>query len=230
MKIVLATSGSRGDVQPMLALSLALQDAGHAVLLAGPPERADWAKDLGVKIMGEDSDVDILYYVGCAGSFDDRYKKVSTAVVKILQAAGINFGILGTEEGCCGDSARRIGNEYLFYMMAMQNIETFNTYNVKKILTTCPHGYNTLKKEYPQYEGGNFEVVHHTEFILDLINNGKLKLEGDVAKTIATHDSCFLGRYNEIYDPPRQILQSIRQTRLVEMDRVRRTSFCCGAF
>jgi Fe-S oxidoreductase len=195
----------------------------------GMASRADWAKDLGVKIMGEDSDVDILYYVGCAGSFDDRYKKVSTAVVKILQAAGISFGILGTEEGCCGDSVRRIGNEYLFYMMAMQNIETFNAYKVKKILTTCPHGYNTLKKEYPQYEGGTFEVIHHTEFILDLIKNGKLELKGDVAKTIATHDSCFLGRYNEIYDPPRQILQSIPQTRLVEMDRVRRTSFCCGA-
>lgn len=194
----------------------------------GMATRGDWAQDLGVTLMAEDSNVDVLYYVGCAGSFDDRYKKVSKAMVKILQAAGVNFAILGAEEGCCGDSARRIGNEYLFSMMAMQNIEVFKQYNVKKILTTCPHGYNTLKKEYPHY-GGEFEVVHHSEFILDLINQGRLKPKGDLAQKISLHDSCFLGRYNDIYDPPRQILSSIPQARLVEMDRMRRRSFCCGA-
>ena len=197
----------------------------------GMATRGDWAKELDVKVLGEaeDPSVDILYYVGCAGSFDDRYKKVSTAMVKILQAAGVNFGILGTEEGCCGDSARRIGNEYLYYMMATQNIETFKAYNVKKVLTTCPHGYNTLKKEYPEYEGGTFDVIHHSEFILDLIKNGKIKLKGDLAKTITMHDSCFLGRYNGIYDQPRQILKALGNCRMAEMDRAGRTSFCCGA-
>jgi len=194
----------------------------------GMATRADWAKDLGVTILSEDSNVDLLYYVGCAGSFDDRYKKVSTAMVKILQAAGVNFGILGTEEKCCGDSARRIGNEYLYQMMVQENIEIFKAYNVKKILTTCPHGYNTLKKEYPQF-GGEFEVLHHTEFVLDLIKNGRLKLEGEVKKKIVYHDSCFLGRYNDIYEPPRKILGSMPKAELVEMERRGRTSFCCGA-
>ncbi len=194
----------------------------------GMSTRADWAKNLGVKTLAEDSDVDILFYVGCSGAFDDRYKKVSTAMVKILQAAGVKFGILGTEEGCCGDSARRIGNEYLYSMMAQQNIEVFNAYNVKKILVTCPHGYNTLKNEYSQF-GGEFEVIHHTEFILDLIKRGRLKLKGDLDKTITYHDSCFLGRYNSIYDQPREILGAISNNDLVEMERNRRFAFCCGA-
>jgi len=195
----------------------------------GMATRADWAKDLGVKILSEEpGEFDLLYYVGCAGSFDDRYKKVSRAMVKILQAAGINFAILGTEEKCCGDSARRIGNEYLFQMMAQENIEIFKQYNVKKILTTCPHGYNTLKKDYTQF-GAEFEVIHHTDFIFDLIKNGRIKLKGDLPKTITLHDSCFLGRYNDIYESPREVIKSIPKTNLVEMERIRRTSFCCGA-
>jgi len=195
----------------------------------GMATRADWAKDLGVKVLSEaPGEFDILYYVGCAGSFDDRYKKVSRAMIKILQAAGIKFAILGTDEKCCGDSARRIGNEYLFQTMAQENIEIFKNYNVKKMLATCPHGYNVLKKEYPQF-GAEFEVVHHTELILDLIKNGRVTLKGELAKTITLHDSCFLGRYNEIYEPPRQILNSIPQANLVEMERIKRTSFCCGA-
>jgi len=195
----------------------------------GMATRADWAKDLGIKILSEaPGEFDILYYVGCAGSFDDRYKKVARAMVKIMQAAGINFAILGTDEKCCGDSARRIGNEYLFQTMAQENIEIFKNYNVKKVLATCPHGYNVLKKEYPQF-GAKFEVMHHTELILDLIKNGRIKLKGELAKTITLHDSCFLGRYNDIYEPPRQILNSIPQANLVEMERIERTSFCCGA-
>ena len=149
-------------------------------------------------------------------------------MVKILRAAGINFGILGTEEGCCGDSARRIGNEYLYQMMAQENIDTFKKYKFNKIVVTCPHGYNTLKKEYPEF-GGEFEVVHHTEFILDLIKTGKIDLQGDLDKIITYHDSCFLGRYNGIYEAPREILGSIPKVKLVEMDRNHKFSFCCGA-
>lgn len=195
----------------------------------GRSTRADWAKDLDVNILSEGSgDVDILYYVGCSGSYDLRNQKVAKSMVKILRAAGINFGILGTEEGCCGDSARRIGNEYLYQMMARENIDTFKKYKFNKIVVTCPHGYNTLKKEYPEF-GGEFEVVHHTEFILDLIKTGKIDLQGDLDKIITYHDSCFLGRYNGIYEAPREILGSIPKVKLVEMDRNHKFSFCCGA-
>jgi Fe-S oxidoreductase len=195
----------------------------------GSATRADYAKKLGVDILSEgNGDVDILYYLGCAASFDGRAQKVFAAMVKILRAAGVHFGILGTEEGCCGDSARRIGNEYLYQMMAQANIEAFKQYRFNKVLVTCPHGYNTIKKEYPQF-GGEFDVVHHTEFILDLIRSEKILLNGDLGTTVTYHDSCFLGRYNSIYDAPRRILQSVPNTNLVEMDRNRRLAFCCGA-
>ena len=194
----------------------------------GRATRADWSKDLGIKILSEDSDVDLLYYVGCAGSYEDHGKRVTAAMVKILRAAGINFGILGKEEGCCGDSARRLGNEYLYQMLALENIETFDRYKLKKIVASCPHGYNTLKNEYPKL-GGKFEVIHHTEFILDLIEKGKLNVGGDLDKRISYHDSCCLGRYNGIYETPRKILRSIPKSELVEMERNRRYSFCCGA-
>jgi Fe-S oxidoreductase/nitrate reductase gamma subunit len=190
--------------------------------------RADWAKDLGIKILAEDKNVDILYWVGCAGSFDDRNKKVSMAMVKILQKAGINFGILGTEELCCGETARRIGNEYLAQILIEQNIENLKKYGVKRILTTCPHGYNTFKNEYPLF-GAEFEVMHHTEFIWDLIKNGKLKIKKEVKEKLVYHDSCYLGRYNNIYDPPREVLGRVANSDILEMERRRNKSFCCGA-
>jgi len=196
----------------------------------GLASRGDWAKDLGVKVLSEaeDKDIDILFYVGCSGSFDDRSKKVAESFVKILQAAGVNFGILGTEEKCCGDSARRMGNEYLFQTLAQENIECMKKYGVKKIVTTCPHGYNVIKNEYPQF-GGNYEVYHHTELITQLIAQGKIKLTNQIDQTITYHDSCYLGRYNDIYSEPRKIISDIRGTKLVEMGRNCERSFCCGA-
>jgi Fe-S oxidoreductase len=189
--------------------------------------RADWAQDLGVKALSQDPEVEWLYFPGCFKGFDDRNKKVAISLVKILQKGGVKFGILGPEEGCCGDPARRIGNEYLFRILAEKNIETFNKYKVKKILTTCPHCYNTLKHEYSPL-GGQYEVIHQTQLIKDLLDQGKIPLKEQASLTLTYHDSCVLGRYNEMYDLPRQILSTLPGTRLKEMERSYRKSFCCG--
>jgi Fe-S oxidoreductase/nitrate reductase gamma subunit len=189
--------------------------------------RADWTKDLGVKTLAENPEVEWLYFPGCFKGFDDRNKKVAVAVVKILQRAGIQFGVLGPEEGCCGDPARRIGNEYLYMTLAEKNIETFNRYKIKKILTTCPHCFNVLKYEYPQL-GGNFEVVHQTEFINNLIDQKKIAPKGELPLTVTYHDSCYLGRCHQIYEPPRQILRAISGLKLKEMEKSYFRSFCCG--
>ena len=194
----------------------------------GYDKRADWADGLSVKTMAEDSDVDYLLWVGCAGSFDDRTKKVSTSLVKILQKAGISFAILGTEEKCTGDFARRVGNEMMYQMMAEENIATLNNYKVKKIIAACPHCLNTLKHEYPQM-GGNYEVIHHTEFIDQLVKSGKVTLTKSFGGSLTYHDPCYLGRYNSIYDQPRSILNSISKDGLKELDRHGNESFCCGA-
>lgn len=194
----------------------------------GYDKRADWAKGLDVKTMADESDVDYLLWVGCAGSFDDRSKKVSTSLVKILQKAGISFAILGVEEKCTGDFARRVGNEMLFQMMAQENIETLNNYKVKKIIAACPHCLNTLKHEYPQM-GGHYEVIHHTEFIDQLVKEGKIKLKQSLEGALTYHDPCYLGRYNNIFDQPRSILRSLSKGGFKELERHGRESFCCGA-
>jgi len=194
----------------------------------GSHVRGDWAKELGIKTLADDPGVEYLYYVGCAGSFDDRGKKTAMAFAKILQTAGVSFGILGAEEGCCGDSAMRSGNEYLYQSLAQANIEVMNGYNVKKVIATCPHGYNIIKKEYKNF-GGNFEVFHHTEIIADLLRKGKITLKKPLNRLFAYHDSCFLGRYNGLYEQPRAILQAVPGLTLAEMERNREGSFCCGA-
>lgn len=189
--------------------------------------RADWALDLGVKTLAENPEAEWLYFPGCFNGYDDRNKKVAIAFIKILQHLKISFAILGQEENCCGDPARRIGNEYLYSILVEKNIEIFDRYKVKKIITTCPHCYNTLKNEYPQF-GGNFEVIHQTEFIQKLLDKKLLTLHNESPFTITYHDSCYLGRYNQIYEPQRAILKTIPKVNLKEMDRSYDKSFCCG--
>ena len=173
---------------------------------------------------------EILFWVGCAGSFDDRAKKITKAVVKILNKCNVKFAVLGAEESCTGDPAKRAGNEFLFQMQAMMNIQVLNGYEVKKIVTACPHCFNTLKNEYPEL-GGNYDVVHHTQLIQGLIDEGKLKTEGGdtfKGKKITFHDPCYLGRANDVYEAPRQMLQNL-DAELAEMKRCRTKGLCCGA-
>lgn len=177
-----------------------------------------------------DQKPEILFWVGCAGSFDQRAQKITTAFTYILQKLHISFAILGKEEMCTGDPARRAGNEFMFQMMAYNNIQTLNKYNIKKIVTTCPHCFNTLKNEYPEL-GGSYEVIHHSSFLQQLINEGKIKLkEGGTfkGKRITYHDSCYLGRANNVYEAPRKVLEML-DAELIEMKRCRSKGLCCGA-
>lgn len=191
-------------------------------------ERDKWKDGLNIKTFQENPNAEILFFVGCAGSFDARYKSVTISFAKIMQEANIDFAILGKEEKCNGDVARRLGNEYLAQTSIKKSIETFKKYNVKKIVTTCPHCFNVFKNEYPQF-GGNYEVIHHTEFIFKLIESGKIKLSKSLKETVTYHDSCYIGRYNDNYESPRKSLNAIDGINLVEMQRSKDKGFCCGA-
>lgn len=191
-------------------------------------DRANWAEGLNVKTMAQDNNIDVLLWVGCAGSFDDRNKKVLRAFVGVLKKAEVRFAILGSEEKCTGDAARRIGNEYLFQTLAKENIETLNRYQVKKIVTACPHCFNTLKNEYKDF-GGSYDVVHHSQFIAELISQGKIKPNRALDETVTFHDSCYMGRWNGVYSEPRSVISSIPSARLVEMEQHHDQSMCCGA-
>ncbi|MCX2719883.1 (Fe-S)-binding protein [Lentiprolixibacter aurantiacus] len=180
-------------------------------------------------LFAEGKQPEILFWVGCAGSFDDRAKKITKAFVKILNQAGVDFAVLGTEESCTGDPAKRAGNEFLFQMQAVTNIEVMNAYEVKRIVTTCPHCFNTLKNEYPGL-GGNYEVVHHTQLINQLFEEGRLSVKGGTfkGKRITFHDPCYLGRANNIFEAPRALIQKL-DAELVEMKNCRKRGLCCGA-
>ena len=172
---------------------------------------------------------EVLFWVGCAGSFDDRAKKITRAFVKILNNANVNFAVLGTEESCSGDPAKRAGNEFLFQMQAVTNIEVMNAYGVKSVVTACPHCFNTIKNEYPEL-GGNYQVMHHTQFINNLLEEGRITLEGGnfKGKRITFHDPCYLGRANNVYEAPRNLIKKL-DAQLVEMKNCRKKGLCCGA-
>lgn len=197
----------------------------------GQQTRAEWAEGLDVNVIepGQPVESEYLYWVGCAGSFDDRNRRVARSTAMLLKHAGVDFSILGPSELCTGDPARRSGNEYLFQMLALQNIDTLNSAGVKKVITHCPHCFNVMRNEYPQY-GGDYEVIHHSELLQHLIETGRLTPGDSLAgKRIVLHDSCYLGRHNDVYEPPRRVVGSIGGVKVLEMERNRTKSFCCGA-
>jgi Fe-S oxidoreductase/nitrate reductase gamma subunit len=189
--------------------------------------RTDWAKDLGVRLMGDVNEAEYLYWVGCYGCFDERNKKVARAFVKLLQAARVDFAILGNEEKCTGEPARRLGHEYLYQTLAQGNIETLKRYRFQTIVTACPHCFNTIRNEYPDFDG-HFKVIHHSQLLDELVTSGRLRVTRNQSARITYHDACNLGRYNDVYDEPRRVLASATRTELAEMRLSRAKGFCCG--
>jgi Fe-S oxidoreductase/nitrate reductase gamma subunit len=213
--------------EPMQQAMRSLEAHGHPYP-GTTASRLDWCKDLDVKILSEAGPTEYLYWVGCSTSLNTRNQKTARALVQLLADAGVDFGILGNEEHCTGDAARRMGNEYLFQTLARRNIDLLAQRGVKKIITTCPHCFNTFKHEYPQF-GADYEVHHHSQFLARLIEEGRLTPPKGMAETITFHDPCYLGRHNETYDEPRSVIAAVPGAEMVEMDRSRETSFCCGA-
>jgi Fe-S oxidoreductase len=190
-------------------------------------DRADWAAGLGVRVLEPgDAPPDYLYWVGCAGSFDERGRRAAEATVKLLQRAGVDFAILGPREGCTGDPARRMGNEYVFQACAEQNVAVLDDAGISKIVTGCPHCFNTLANEYPDF-GGRYDVTHHSELLAELVRHGRLAPERDTERTITYHDSCYLARHNDVLEGPRELVTAVG--RPVEMARSGKGTFCCGA-
>ncbi len=200
----------------------------------GEAERAKWVNDVeGLNVLGEDgvedaSEFEYVYWMGCYGGYDPRGQNIAQSVVSLLTQAGVKFAVLGPKEKCTGDPARRLGEEALYQMLAAENIENMNSFKVKKVIANCPHCFNTIKNEYPQF-GGNYEVINHTELLSELVDQGRLKPTKEVNEEVVYHDPCYLGRYNRIFDAPRRVLKTIPGLKLVELDRKRERSFCCGA-
>lgn len=220
-----------GEVSPELAKTYKNIENNSNPWGIGADKRGDWAEPLGLKLWGSSEDAtkyEYLFWVGCAGSYDNRAQKTVKSFTKVMDQAGIKYAILGTSEGCTGDPARRTGNEYLYDAMAKQNVQTLNDFGVKKIVTACPHCLNSLKNEYPAF-GGKYEVLHHSQLIDDLVTSGRVKLDQEVMKKAVYHDPCYLGRWNGEYEAPRRTLAAMKHLSLVEMERNKKTSMCCGA-